>query len=522
MGTISVRTLVTQPATSISQGGVTFSWTGERACGQYVDGPCWVLVPSGTLTLSEPTPVKTTDGGGLVINGAEKNPTSVEQQHAFDENASNWNAARQASFPMSVTAGDVVVKAKSSTTWSIVRDGVVDQYAAIFVVSEFPTTNSFSPAAYSWAGRTTKDTSVVDVSSYISTYAQSYATSGHSSRPTYNQIITQIDHYNPIFGACDVASYEGLFPKNSSSPSHYGRRFATIYGAAGLALISSSFTTAQKEAIAMRLISNGKQWYEALMGDGYVLPEDGGHFQFHLLPMAVYLHATGQTAALATLITDVPGNFGAAFLATANMIANDFVPHTSDTKPYPWRQRTLPSGSVSGTTISLIPSAGGDYGGDTADFTGLIMTRVSDSATANVTAMISGTAPYSLTIDAQPGSPFAPGDVIYFETPHPLALNEADWTIKGLDVFNLYNPIPETPYRGLNEWSGQLLALKAMGCFPADGTAVQAYVEKANAANTPSASFDMPDSLGAFSDITGTNYLWETEFWADHAATILA
>lgn len=521
MGTITVyATVGNTDATSISQGGVTFSWDGARTCGQYADGPCWVLVPSGNLTLNEPTPAQTTDGGGKTVNGAEKNPTSIEQQQAYDQNASSsWNASRAASFPLSVTAGDVVSKARASN-WSVERDGVVQEYAALFVVSSIPAANSFSPAVYSWFGRTTKDASVVDVAAWVSANCPSYDTSGHSAIPPYSQIIAQIQEFNPIFGACDVNSYEKLFPYNSSSPFHYGRKFAAVYGAAALALISSSFTTAQKEAIVTKLISTGKQWYDVLMGGGYTVPADGGHFQFHLVPMAIYLHATGQTAALATLITDVPGNYAQAFLATADMIANDFVAHTSDTKPYTWRQRTLPSGSVSGTTISLIPSAGGDYG--VANFTGLIMTRVSDSATATVTAMVSSSAPYSLTIDAQPGTPFAPSDVIYFETPHPLSLNEADWSLKAQNVWSYYNPIPDAPYRDLNEWSGQLLGLKALGCFPTDGAAVQAYVQKANLANTPSASFDMPDSLAAFSNLSGANYTWETEFWTDYAATILA
>lgn len=528
MGTITVHaTRGIYEATSISQGEITFSWDGTRTCGKYVDGPCWVLVPTGNLTLNEPTPAQTTDGGGKTINGAEKNPTSIEKEQAYDQNSSGgWNAARAASFPLSVTAGDVVCKAKSSSSWSSVRDGVIREYAAIFVVSSVPAANSFSPAVYSWAGRTTKDASVVDVATWVSANCPSYDTSGHAEVPQYTEILAQIQDFNPVFPACQVTFYEQLFPSNSSSPFHYGRKFAGIYGAAALALISSSFTTAQKETIVKHLISKGKQWHEAFLGDGYQPEPDGGHHQFHLVPMAIYLHATGQIAALDTLITDVGGNYDQAFFVTADMIANDFVPHDSDEKPYTWRKRTLPAGSVSGTTISGLPALSGDW--QKGQFAGLIMTRVGDGATANVTAMVSTTAPYSFTIDAQPGTPFAEGDVIYFETPHPLALNEAEWRIRagaragGGDYFSWYGPTPGTEYRNLNEWSGQLLGLKALGCFPADGTAVQAYVEKANAANTPSASFDMPDSLASFGNLWDKSYDWESEFWTDHAATILA
>lgn len=525
MGTISVIATVSaeSAATSASYGSFSFGWTGSRTTGEYVGGQPWVLVQSGSLSVSEPTPAETTDGGAKVVNGAQVNPTVDADAQGYDQNASWWNAPSTASFPVSMSAGDVLVKSKYYSGWADLRDGVIDEWGVLFAVDAPPSPNSFAPAAVSWTGRTTKDASVIDVASWVAANCPNYNTSGHANVPPYSDIYDQIRFFPAFAQVPGWEPYERLTPHLSGGAAgNYGRYLAGTYGSACLALCSSSFTTAQKVAIATRLIDNGKQWYDALAGEGYVIPADGGHFQWHLVPMAIYLHASGQTAALATLISDVGGNYKGAFQVTADMLANDFVPHTSGTKPFTWRQRTLGASSVTGLNIK-IPALAEDP--TWCNFNKLIITRVSDAATATVTATpvaseSGGT--YTVTIDAHPTPAFTDADVVYFETPHALIAGEYDWSDKGYGVN--YNPSPDAGdgYRALNEWSGQVLGLKALGCFPADGTAVQGYVETANAANTPAAGFDHPNHHNIFTTKAGANYAWDAEFWTDHAATILA
>lgn len=527
MGTISVIAAVSSETAgaSATQGGVSFSWLGDRTRGTYVGGQPWVYVPSGSITVYEPTPAETVDGGGLVINGAEINPLSNVGAQGYDENATktltvNFDGTRSANFPTAVTSGDVLVKQVHYDAVYAAGYGVTDEWATCYFVDSIPAANSFAPAAIGWSGRASLSSTVIDVAAWVSANCPNYDTSGHT-HPSYSEIMDNLGSGYPTYTQDkSYAAYQDMAPHNTGgNEGNYGRYVAGTYGAAALALCSSTFTTEQKIAIATRLIDNGKQWYDPLIGEGVEIAADGGHNQWQLVPMAIYLHASGQTAALATLITDTGANYkGQPFQITADMLANDFVPHTSTTKPFTWRQRTIPASGVTGLNVKVPWYAEDPYN---VSFTKLILTRVSDSATATVTGMLQSSkasSEFQFTIDAQPTPAFADGDVVYFETPYPRSAGDYEWGTS----YVTHSPAPTQQYRSLNLWSGQLLGLKALGCFPADGAAMQGYVETANAANTPAADFDHPSHHAAFFTKAGTSYPWEAEFWADHAATILA
>lgn len=525
MGTLSVNAMVHPSGRSLgvstSQGNVTFSWTGNRTHGNYADGPGWVMVgATGSVTVAEPTPAQTTDGGGKTVNGAQLTPVHTNT-HAYNQNSTIYSAGLAATFPLTAVAGDVLVKSVQASPFGLDRHGVNSEYASLFFVDTIPPAGAYSPAAVSWSSRAnTNDYMTLDVSAWVAANCPSYDTTGHTL-PTYAQLIYNVGIYSPVWPQAygGVDGYQDLTPDvatetiGGGSSSNWGDYLSEPIAEAMLALCSDAFSTAEKEALAEALIINGKQWYDAIKGRGVPVDGNGGHFQFQLGPMALYLHATGQTAALATLVADTGGNYLQAFQVTADMVANDFVPHSSTTKPHTWYLRTIGAGAVSGLNVSL-PTQAGDP--TYMDVAGLLLKRQSDSATAVITTVPDNTSAggFTVTIDAQPTPAFAEGDVVYMEAPYTISAGDYDWC---LDIYSV-NPESYSPskdgagYRGLNHWSGQLMGIKALGAWPADAATALAYVQRCNASNTPAGHDFYPHH----------ETTWVSEFWADHAATIFA
>ena len=148
-------------ATQASQGSVTWTWDEAREAGNYIDGPVYVIVPSGTITINEPTPQQITESG-FIINGAMKNPV-YNSLFAFDQRNTSYNGAGLLSFPVTVTAGDIIVKAVSEPYVTNQRAGLIREYSALYIVSEAPDLNEFAPVPWGWSGRGTPVGNIVDV-----------------------------------------------------------------------------------------------------------------------------------------------------------------------------------------------------------------------------------------------------------------------------------------------------------------------------------------------------------------------
>ena len=515
-------------ASEVTQGSVTFTLDTSYAVGNYADGPAYIVAPSG-CTINSVTPAQTTLSSE-VINGAMKNPTVGDAQ-AFDERATvTFTGANGATYPLAMAAGDVLVKAVSNTTAGITsglgsstRTGLCDEFAAVFVVATEPAANEISPAAVSWTGRTEKTSYVVDVPAFVAALT-SYNTTGQT--PTaYADIIGAIGQYAPVafLGGNNSTFYQEFLPRgfglNGGASFNYGGNVNELMNPACLALISDGYTTAQKEAIALALISNGNQWYNPI-SDGVSVGPNGGHFQFHLGAMACALQATSRSKA--TLVADAGINFTQAFQFSSAQAA-ELVNHTVDGDPFTWRERVVTA--VSGTNVTVQTTQSIVRDPTQVSFVDLVLTRVSDAATANVSAQGTATAgdggtliasnttdTMILTIDAQPGSPFLVNDVVYLATPFTTpTTGDFEWAINGTQYFNFYNPSPSAVYRDVNKWTGQVAFLKATG-WAGDFSAVYGYVERANAANDP-AGYDFPEHHAT---------TWESEFWSQHAATIFA
>ena len=123
----------------------------------------------------------------------------------------------------------------------------------------------------------------------------------------------------------------------------------------------------------------------------------------------------------------------------------------------------------------------------------------------------------SVVIDAQPEEPFAPGDEIYFGPQYPLVADSTDWAQqKAVRVHpegvNTFAARINTAYRGLNEWSGGILAATALGILPDELDAVRDYVAACNTGQAPAGGSD------PFSDHHSTAFV--RDFWEAHWETI--
>jgi len=500
-----------------TQGTVTFTVAGSYTTGNYADGPAYIVIPSGSADMDEPTPLETTVGSD-VVNGCQVNPTQTGDQ-GYDERGEAWNGARRnTTWPLSVSAGDIIVKAVHQPTYSELRDGVVAEYAACYIVASEPAANSFAPAAIGWAGRGTPAASVIDISAQVAALPE-YDTTGYTL-PAASMLTGESALWNPIVAQSNGSSVGAVAWYQFNSPnalneggSNYGAYWGSLVNACSLALISSDYTTAQKEAIATGLVSWGKQWWDTFKETGDFYVPNGGHYQFHLAPIALYLDWSGQSAELANFLSTTGGNFLQAFQFSASQAA-DMAPHTDTSKPFTWRERNL--NAISGTTLTVETYRLGILG-DSPNFGMTGMTITNGTAEAVVQSFV-GSPPANTTgsvdVIVDDATGFAVNDTVWFVPEVVPVEGDYDWTLNGTNSWNKYNPNIAASYRSLNTWTGQVLLLKALDIWHSSLDAVSGYVIDANKADFPAAGWDWPTHNAAAP-------AFDSEFWNDHSDSIL-
>lgn len=515
---------------TIVSGGVTWTLSAPVDYGVTVDGVPWIIVPPGGVNVTARSPAATTESA-LAVNGTMKNPQRLQQ--GWDARLATYSAGLNQAFPISVTAGDIIVgqihvPIASATP---LRKGVSASYSGLICTSGGYPANTFAPALIGWSGRGTPQAYSMNVDAAVAALP-SYSLSGIAN-PAVTTVISQIDRLEigPAVtpSTVDTVGYETLLTNGlGDGSSNYGQLVARWIGAAGLHLIGDVATTAQKKTLLTALIRHGIQWYDTAAGAGSVTVADGGHWQFQLIPIAMALHYLGRGAQVDTLSTVWPGNFfGQAFTYDSTRLAN-LAPHSSLTLPMVSRRRSITA--VSGNDITFGTDRTGGVG-DTprSSFIGLELVRESDGASALITAMRanttiagtddstsigSGVNTKGFTIAAQPTPAFAVSDVVYLRRTETIYLDDTDWRAFNADWS--INPSFDQVYRGLNFWSDDVLTLRALGIWRSSWDAIERYTALANRANDPSSARDYPthhDTAGGQAFAQG--------FWNNHAATVL-
>lgn len=280
-------------ARSISQFGITWTFSEERECGTYVNGDYWVLGPI-TLTATAPAP---SDGRhGTVIN------PKVGSDQGFDKDLKSGiyenkyvpalNVGK--TLPLVVAKDSSVVSSITADAWTEFH--TIQSIAILTVVAEKPQAYSFRPpyvgdgsrkSAFRYAdvnhgklGRLSRAT----VAAQLPSLAEATAM---FTRPWYEQNITWTGRYMHL-------TYQA-----GPGGSGYGRNLALRTGDAAL-LLNLDFTSDDKRDLLIGfvqygldiagIVQNGGEWFA-----------DGGHNPGRLAPAMVAAHVLGD-AGLAAMV----------------------------------------------------------------------------------------------------------------------------------------------------------------------------------------------------------------------------
>jgi len=502
---------------TIVSGPITWTLSEAADYGYSEDGIALVVMKPG-LTVVSRTDAETTEGG-LAVNGTMKNPQrSLSGAQGWDARVAAYSAGLKASFPISVQVNDIVVGAvhRASVSGSE-RDGIVDAWSGLIFVPPACPQYTLAPALIGWAGRTAPQGYILNIDDAVASLPALDVAS--MPRPSVTEVIAQVDRLEIGAGftlATSTPSYEFFYTHLAGgSLGNYGQSLAEWRGAAMLYCLSDEATTEQKKTLLLALMREGVQTYDPIAGEGTPVGANGGHWDFSFGPIVAALKFANRTSLLGTLIDVAPMNpLGASFLYDATRVSQTLTPHSDITLPYISRNRTI--SAVSGLSITVPTATPGDPA--QISFVGGLLKRASDGATAAITAqdktsISSPTDSVILTIDAQPGSPFAASDVVHVTPQDPLNVGDADWG-SPTDASST-NPLASSPYRNLNFWSEEVLWCHAIGAYHPTFRAMELYTTRANRTNDPAPDRDYPDH---FDTVDGEEFA--AAFWAAHAASI--
>lgn len=287
-------------ATTVSQHGITWTFSADHTVGQYANGDYYVVAPSG-LTITAISPAST-DTAGRVINGSMVNPSGANASptQGFDSAmydgyespaySSALNAARPGGNDLSV-GNPLVLPAGSSLISSIShatagnRPQLTDA-AVLTVVSAAPASGSFRPPytgtdkTHSW-NKSQLNYSILRSLTPTANWPALATVEGYFARPWIEINTSWIGRY--------------MHPVNNQPD--YGREIAWNLGT-GLLALHLNYSNAQKEALYVRLVQYGLDVYGAARTGG-IWEDLGGHNQGRKMPLLLAGLALNDSAVLA-------------------------------------------------------------------------------------------------------------------------------------------------------------------------------------------------------------------------------
>jgi len=499
-------------ATVVRDGDVTFRFKGDWQTGKYLDGLPFVVVPGGEVVLYEPTPVVRL-AGSRTINGVMKNPAGGPQ--AIDSAIGKWDASLLPSFPLKLRAGDVVLKAISRDPIPDPRAGVINQYAAVYIVSAAPAANAFSPPAV-WPDPTTRPQYSADIKRIVASLPR-LAIVGYPDIPSYDDVMQFYDKYAIGF-SISLATYKGYeyaLPHQfggSDNTANYGQFVAQVVNSACFMLMSNVPTDKQRAALVTRTIQHGLHWYFAFKGAGRGPWPDGAHHLFHFGPCVLALGWTGLNEEIPSIADVAPGCILGQSIVVDGDYLSQMLPHNDLGQHSYSRRRRVIRNDGNYVYVSTYRGGSGGLQGDPYSFqlVGLRMVRESDGESvlvvSNKSAVAAGDG--EMKIGLAKVSPFEPDDIVYFR--HPFSwtprLGEAEWSIKGSRYPNWYQPSYKAAYRSQMRWTMQIMIVRALGFMHPRFYAAEKYMERCNRESDPAVNFDFPPMFDTFAAASGKVY----------------
>ena len=383
------------------------------------------------------------------------------------------------------------------------------QYAGLVALPRAPAQDEIAPPLVAPDGRAARRVARRLDAAAIAAGLPAYSTRGHA-RPSAAETLGRIGRFNPIVAQIRaVESRRRLTPAGWTHQDGYGLKMAETMNAAGLTLIGDD---PDKTALVRWICHHAIQWTEALTaGRGRSLFPAGGQNEGLLLPLASGNVWLGRAEILARLPALVGTNeLAQTYILDAATLAL-YEPHDDPSRPLVAKRKTVTA--ASGRRASF---AGLAYPEWWQNLTGLELVRERDGAAALVLKSRSDKSNVRhVTLAAALRPPLAPGDVVHFRAAYPRRPGDAEWALNGAAA-PTGNPAPAANYRTLNRWTGQMLAIKALGHMHPAFAAFEAYVARANAPADPTAEGDFPDHHSTFSRPDGSKLGWDARFWRDH------
>lgn len=509
----TVKLRVTAPYTTITNlliDGQNYLFSRAVPYGTFADGKIgWLYVPSGSINLVTPTPAPS-GSGAAARNGLMKNPTRLATgnpargNQPFDGRGPTYDASLLATFPMTLVAGDAVVSVVSTTGLSekpaaltnTISDGGSQSYVRTWngfhVLNYIPDADELAPPLVG-SNRTRQRP---DINAIVAALPV-YNASGASNTPSF----AMIDFYfnrsalsPPITVTTGVPGRRDMVAIGASWFTGYGEYQADVFSVAVTMLITNLLTTAQKKTIVTRILTNTVQWYFPLAAIPEALPPDGGQNNYIVEQFVFGLRWLGLTSEANALKTSMMGNALTqhGFL-NATDISRATTPHSNVGADWPVAtfQRALTG--VAGNVLTFANS-------EDTRLAGMRVQRVSDGASALIVATNSSPPSMTLTIDAQPGSPFLNGDVVFFVPAYSLTTTTPHWNGTGFPVNrSLLNFSKNAEYLQGNP-RGWILAAVAMGYMHADWRPARDWLWRALPRNWPTASVPFDNFEGDIYD----------------------
>lgn len=479
--------------------------------GQTIDGQHYVIAPAGLkVTGSTPAPGTVAGRAGHGIQADLQQADTPTQ--ALDEGIT-YSAGAALDTADVYRSGSCIVKVRSSDPLdNLGRAGLFDGITALHVVSAAPASGAIAPVVWPSASLASRPWRVADLDAFLADLP-SYTGSG---APAWSALAAYFDKLDFGRAWSRNVNYQYLTPRRiNGTDSAYDESRAAMVATVWAGMCSDAWSAADKEAAAIRVLSNGCQIAEAYQAFGFAMGEDGGHFQSHLADCLAWLKYTGRTGQYATVIPLIGGNvLGQYYQVTAGQ----FAPHSTTTGPYIARRRTVSAITGSGpfvvTCTGYRPGSGlTEDTASNANFTQLNMVRETNSAVSLITAQSTSGANWDFTVATLPTG-LSVSDTIYCAEVSAMAVGTAEWTVRNLATYpNLANPSPNAEYRSNNKHGSVLSPMSVIGMRGADFDDAVSYLGRVPAAT----------SYGALeASVLGTTNTFARDFWSTHQATALA
>lgn len=432
-------------ATSVTQFGITITFSTDHTIGQYVNGDYYVVGPISVIQI-------TVDSGNRIAgstvgqDGATINPPTLNTQGFDSRQVQTYSASlnETLSFPFTVSAGESLVASESyPTPVNIGGTHIVYLKTAIVLtcVSTPPAANTFRPA-YSGGDTTVRLWSDIDKASRLPLSL--------TPPPSVPELSVVEGYVSRLFLDVLNSVYTREIIPHLNSPD-YGREIAINYGTALLMLLLDENVIGNKDTLIKGIVQVGIDIYMAIINGKNYYP-NGGHYQGRagIVLITGYLL---QDAGMMSLGGDtIFQENSQTFYISQTDVNRALLIEVSG---------VAQGGSATNIQLSLSTPTNNQYALD-----GLTITLTSGTGSGQVRVIDTYDRPTRNAIPTINFSPAPDNTTNYVISGYVESdIGRPEWGIRHGTVPTMDNPSPNATYRSTNGryWFGQALAAAALG-----------------------------------------------------------